>query len=81
MDNPNSLERFYMKISFNVILNFEAPWFVATCLDNKVASQGLTVFEALDNLKEALELFYENAEELPDPNSQALFTTLEVNLQ
>lgn len=33
--------------------------FVARCLDIEVASDGLTESEAIENLKEALELYYE----------------------
>jgi predicted RNase H-like HicB family nuclease len=38
----------------------EAPWYVARCLDVDVASQGETVDKALANLKEALELYFED---------------------
>ena len=48
-----------MNVSFNVLLTKETPWYVAKCIDNSVASQGKSVEEALENLKEALELFYE----------------------
>lgn len=39
----------------------EPPWYVARCLEVEVASQGETVDEALANLKEALELYFEDA--------------------
>ena len=45
---------------FNVIIQQEDYWFVAKCLDNSVASQGETIEEAISNLKEALELYYED---------------------
>lgn len=32
-------------------------WYVAKWLDNNVASQGKTIEEALQNLREALELY------------------------
>jgi predicted RNase H-like HicB family nuclease len=38
----------------------EAPWYVARCLDVDVASQGETLDKALANLKEALELYFED---------------------
>jgi predicted RNase H-like HicB family nuclease len=62
---------------FNVIIQKEDTWYVAKCLDNSVASQGKTVEEALDNLKEALELFCEDTPlyDLPIP---AMLTSLEV---
>ena len=69
-----------MNISFNVILTSEPPWYVAKCPDNSVASQGRTIEEALANLKEALELYYEGAEEAPQPVPPAFLTTLELAL-
>lgn len=38
----------------------EGKWYVAKALEVEVASQGLTEKEALKNLKEALELYFEN---------------------
>jgi predicted RNase H-like HicB family nuclease len=43
----------------------EGAWYVARCLEVEVASQGRTVEEALASLKEALELYFEDAA-LPD---------------
>ncbi|MBV9924135.1 MAG: type II toxin-antitoxin system HicB family antitoxin [Acidobacteria bacterium] len=37
----------------------EDEWFIAQCREVEVASQGLTEQEALDNLREALELHFE----------------------
>jgi predicted RNase H-like HicB family nuclease len=37
----------------------EGEWFVAQCREVDVASQGLTENEALENLKEAIELHFE----------------------
>jgi predicted RNase H-like HicB family nuclease len=37
----------------------EGDWFVSQCLEVGVASQGETEEEALANLKEALELYFE----------------------
>ena len=39
----------------------EDTWYVAQCLEVEVASQGKSVEDALANLKEALELFFEDA--------------------
>lgn len=65
-----------MTIKYNVIVQKEEKWYVAKCLDNNVASQGKSIEEALDNLKEALEL-YTQSEEAEKPK-QMLITTLEV---
>lgn len=38
----------------------EPPFYVAQCLDVDVASQGESVDEAVANLREALELYFED---------------------
>jgi len=48
-----------------VIVQREGGWFVATCLENNVASQGRTIDEAVSNLKEALALYLEDETEAP----------------
>lgn len=67
-----------MSIKYNVIIQKEDKWYVAKCLDNNVASQGKTIEEALENLKEAIELFNENEE--PIIQKKIFITTLEVAL-
>lgn len=37
----------------------ESDWYIAQCLEVDVASQGQTEDEALSNLREALELYFE----------------------
>ena len=59
-----------------VVTEEENGWYVATDVATDVASQGKTYEEALLNLKEALELYYED--EPVVPNTRAMFTTLEV---
>jgi len=63
---------------FNVIVQKDGSWFVTRCIDNSVASQGKTIEEALDNLKKAIELYYEDEPycNLPVP---ALLTSMEVS--
>jgi predicted RNase H-like HicB family nuclease len=48
-----------MKRRFTAVVWREGKWFVAQCLEVDVASQGRTKEEALANLKEALELYFE----------------------
>ena len=50
---------FIMRLTAAV--SHEPPWYVARCLEVEVASQGKSVEEALANLKEALELYFEDA--------------------
>ena len=38
----------------------DGDWYVARCLEVEVASQGRTFEEALANLREALELYFED---------------------
>jgi predicted RNase H-like HicB family nuclease len=53
----------------------EAPWYVARCLDVDVASQGETVDKALANLKEALELYFED-KTMPESIEPPIITTV-----
>ena len=50
-------------------ITHEASWYVARCLEIEVTSQGETAEKALDNLREALELYFEDAPipDLADP--------------
>jgi predicted RNase H-like HicB family nuclease len=63
-----------------VIVQKDDSWYVAKCLENSVASQGKTVEEAIDNLKEALELYYEDSEPDMIVAKQTFITTLEVTV-
>jgi len=58
-------------------LQNEGEWTVATCLENGIASQGHTIEEALENLKEALALFFEDEQTLPN-YPQVYVTSFEV---
>jgi len=40
-----------------IIIVEEEDWFVATCVENDIASQGKTINEAISNLKEAITLY------------------------
>lgn len=66
-----------MSIKITVIVQEEENWYVAKCLENSVASQGKTVEEALNNLREAIELYY--VDEIPNIDKRQVFlTTMEV---
>lgn len=49
-----------MSIKSTVFIQKEENWYVATSIETGVASQGKSIDNALDNLKEALELYYED---------------------
>lgn len=42
-------------VTFTAAVTYEAPWYVARCLDVEVTSQAKSEEEALAHLKEALE--------------------------
>ena len=50
-----------MQKHLTVIIEREGDGYVSLCPEVDVASQGATIEEARDNLREALELFYETA--------------------
>jgi predicted RNase H-like HicB family nuclease len=62
----------------------EEEWFVATCLENNIASQGKTIDEAMANLREAISLYYEDEDKKEELNffqsDQVYITTLEMAL-
>ena len=47
-----------MKRNFTAYVWQENEWFVAQCLEIDIASQGETEKEAIENLREAIELYY-----------------------
>ena len=55
----------------------EAPWYVARCLEVEVTSQGATVEEALVNLREALELYFEDTPR-PDGVDPVVIASVEI---
>ncbi len=58
-------------------ITHEPPWYVARCLEVEVTSQGETVDEALANLKEALELYFEDAP-APDVIGPPIIASVEI---
>ncbi len=57
-----------MKRTFTASVWREGDWFVAQCLEVDVASQGETERQALANLREALELYFEEPRAKTAPN-------------
>jgi predicted RNase H-like HicB family nuclease len=60
----------------------EEEWYVATCLENNIASQGKTIDDAMVNLKEAIVLYYEDEAKKEElnflQNEQVYITRLEM---
>ncbi len=57
----------------------EDNWYVAKCLEVEVTSQGKSVEEALESLKEALELYFEDIPPI-DPIITPIIAPLEVRI-
>ena len=66
-----------MKIKVTVLIQKEDDWYVSKCVENSVASQGKTIEEAIANLKEALELYYED-EPQDIEDMETFITTMEI---
>jgi predicted RNase H-like HicB family nuclease len=60
----------------------EENWYVATCLENNIASQGKTIDESMANLKEAILLYYEDEDKIEElnymKNEEVYITRLEM---
>jgi len=65
-----------MKRPFAATVWREGEWFVSQCLELDIASQGETEEEALNNLKEALELHFEP----PQATRPPMLRTIEVEV-
>lgn len=70
------------KVLLTAVLRKEGNFYVALCPEAGTASQGNTVNEALENLRDATELHLEdNAEEVDWlENEQPIVTNFEVNI-
>ena len=61
-----------MKRTFSASVWREGEWHVAQCLEVDVASQGESEEEALENLREALELHFEPTSPAVAPRVRAI---------
>ena len=71
-----------MNFRGTLIIKKEEEWFVATCIENSIASQGKTVEESIENLKEAIALYYEDESDkkIMLPEERVYITSLEMAL-
>jgi len=67
-------------VQLTAAITHEGDWFVARCLQVEVASQGETVERALANLREALELYFED-EPLPEDVQAPIIAPIEVTVR
>jgi predicted RNase H-like HicB family nuclease len=65
-------------VQFTAAVSHEDALYVARCLEVEVTSQGGTVEDALANLKEALELYFEN-EALPEELEPPIIATVRLS--
>jgi len=49
-----------MDQKFTIVIEKEDKFYIAKCIELKIVSQGLSYGEALDNIKEAIELYLED---------------------
>ena len=64
------------KMFFTAVIHQEGSWYVADCPEVGTVSQGKTIEEAVDNLREATSLYLE---EFPvEKTSHPLITTFEI---
>lgn len=63
---------------FTTATTREGSWYVARCLEVEVTSQGKSVEEAQANIREALELYFED-QPLPTEIDPPIIATLELS--
>ena len=61
-------------LEFSSVVSKEGKWYVAHCPELEITSQGKSVESALENLREAIELYLqdEDAEEAPECGSSTV---------
>src|SRR5262245_4040690 len=69
-----------MTVQLTAAVTHEGNWYVARCLQVEVTSQGETVEQALDNLREALELYFED-EPLPADVQAPIIAPVEISVR
>ncbi|MDE0042987.1 MAG: type II toxin-antitoxin system HicB family antitoxin [Candidatus Poribacteria bacterium] len=62
--------------TFTASISREDDWFIAQCLEIDVASQGESEEEALINLREAVELYFEP----PQPSVKSILRRFEISV-
>ena len=67
-------------VQLTAAITHEGSWYVARCLQVEVTSQGESVEHALDNLREALELYFED-EPLPADVRAPIIAPIEISVR
>jgi predicted RNase H-like HicB family nuclease len=69
------------EIELSAVVSKEEDMYVALCPDLDIASQGKTVEDSIANLKEALELYFEDEDaKIPSSKSSPMVTVLRIGL-
>ncbi len=61
------------KHRFSAVIQKEEKWYVSWCPELDIASQGETIEEAIESLKEAIELYLEDEEKITRSRQSARF--------
>lgn len=64
---------------FSAVVQKEGKWYVSWCPELDIASQGEIIEEAIENLKEAIELYLEDEDAQIPTAGQVFTTTVEVS--
>lgn len=67
------------KHRFSAVIQKEEKWYVSQCPELDIASQGETIEEAIESLKEAIELYLEDKDAQIPATGQVFTTTAEVS--
>ncbi len=67
-------------VRFTATVRKDGSWYVAQCVEVDVLSQGESVESAVDNLREALELYFEDRREIDLPFGSTIVATVDVSL-
>ena len=67
------------EVQFTAAITREGDWFVARCLQVEVTSQGESIEQVLANLREALELYFED-EPLPADVQPPIIAPVEITV-
>lgn len=77
--SPGTLGCMSSTVRFTATITPDEEWYVARCIEVEVTSQGRTIDEALANLKEALELYFED-EPAPEIHPEPIVAPIEIKL-
>jgi predicted RNase H-like HicB family nuclease len=77
--SPSTLKDVDQARTLTAAVSKDGSWFVARCLEVEVTTQGETIDEALVNLREALELYFEDGD-VPADLVHPLVTPIEIRI-